>query len=293
MKCIRIGNRDVGEGQKVLVIAEIGINHNGDLNIAKKMIDAAVLAGCDVVKFQKRTPDLCVPEGYRDFKRETPWGIMSYIEYRHQVEFGSNEYQEIDRYCEEKKMLWFASCWDKPSVDFIEQFNPICYKIASPSLTDDALVEYINRKKRTVIMSTGMSTMDQIRHAVSLIDHDRLLLAHTTSSYPCDNSELNLKMIMTLKSEFNFPVGYSGHERGLQATIAAVALGACFIERHISLDRAMWGSDQAASVEPGGFIRLVRDIRVIESALGNGVKKIYDSELKSMERLRKNIAPET
>ena len=286
-RAIKIGNHSVGEGHPVFIIAEIGINHNGDLNVAKKLIDAAVLAGCDAVKFQKRTPELCVPDEQRDLKRETPWGIMTYLEYRHRVEFGQDEYIEIDRYCREKRITWFASCWDEPSVDFVEQFDPVCYKIASASVTDNGLLHYINSKNRPAILSTGMSTMEEIRNAVSILDRNPLLIAHCTSTYPCKPEELNLKMIHSLQKEFACPVGYSGHEVGLQTTTAAVVLGACFIERHITLDRSMWGSDQAASVEPWGFMRLVRDIRVIEKALGDGMKRIYDSEKAILQKLRK------
>lgn len=285
-KVVEIGRRPIGEGCPTYIIAEIGINHNGDFEIVKKLIDTAVIAGCDAVKFQKRTPELCVPEEQRSVLRETPWGIMTYFEYRHRVEFGPDEYAEIDRYCQEKGIAWFASCWDESSVDFIEQFAPVCYKIASASLTDDSLLRYINAKGRPMILSTGMSTLDEIRHAVSLLDQDRLLIAHSTSSYPCKPEELNLRMIQTLKQEFECPIGYSGHEVGLQTTYAAVTLGACFVERHITLDRAMWGSDQSASVEPWGLMRLVRDIRVIERAMGDGVKQVWDSELPIRKRLR-------
>lgn len=285
-KEVRIANRSIGEGHPTFVIAEIGINHNGELETARKLIDAAGLAGCDAVKFQKRTPELCVPAQQRNVVRETPWGPMTYMEYRHRVEFGKEEYSEIARYCREKDIIWFASCWDKPSVDFMKHFDFPCYKIASASLTDDDLLRHINRAGKPMILSTGMSTMDQIRHAASLLDADRLLIAHSTSSYPCKPPELNLHMIDTLRREFDCPIGYSGHEVGLQTTVAAVALGACFVERHVTLDRAMWGSDQAASVEPVGLMRLVRDIRVTESALGDGVKRVYESELPLVKRLR-------
>lgn len=284
---IRIDEQMVGEGCPTYIIAEIGLNHNGDINLAKKLIDAACLAGCNAVKFQKRTPELCVPPDQRDVMRETPWGIMTYMEYRYRVEFGEEEYAEIDRYCREKGVSWFASCWDTESVDFIEQFSPACYKMASASLTDDVLMQHTVGKGRPVIISTGMSTMDEIRKGASLVPDEQLLMAHSTSSYPCPNDELNLRMIQTLMREFDCPIGYSGHEVGLQTTLAAVVLGACFVERHITLDRAMWGSDQAASIEPGGLSRLVRDIRVIEQALGDGVKKVYDSEMPIRKKLRK------
>ena len=286
-RTITVGNHQVGEGCPVYVVAEIGINHNGDLETAKRLIDVAKAAGCDAVKFQKRTPELCVPPEQRDLKRDTPWGIMTYLEYRHRVEFGYEQYAEINRYCAERQIAWFASCWDEPSVDFIEQFNPIAYKIASASLTDQGLLKRINATGQPMMLSTGMSTMDEIRAAVAMLDKSRLLLCHTTSAYPCKPEELNLRMIQTLHKEFACPVGYSGHEVGLQVTYAAVAMGACMVERHITLDRAMWGTDQAASVEPQGLIRLVRDIRVIEKALGTGEKKVYESEKPIRQKLRR------
>ncbi len=285
---IRIGDKLVGEGHPTYITAEIGINHNGDLGIAKRLIDVAVMAGCDAVKFQKRTPEKAVPPEYREVIRETPWGLISYLDYRRRVEFGEEEYRSIDRYCREKGIHWFASCWDEDFVDFIDQFNPPCYKIASASLTDLPLLNKILNTGKPMIVSTGMSTLEEIEQAVSLIGTDRLLLAHSTSTYPCPPEELNLRMIHTLRNRFNCPVGYSGHEVGLQTTFAAVTLGAAFVERHITLDRAMWGSDQAASVEPWGLMRLVRDIRVIEQALGDGVKRVYDSEMKARQRLRRN-----
>ncbi|MCK5314430.1 MAG: N-acetylneuraminate synthase family protein, partial [Anaerolineales bacterium] len=278
-KAIKIGERWVGEDYSTFIIGEIGINHNGDLSIAKRLIDVAVMAGCNAVKFQKRTPEKSVPPEYQNVKRETPWGFMTYLEYRHKVEFGYEEYAEIDRYAKEKGILWFASCWDEDSVDFIEQFTPPCYKVASASLTDDPLLKKIKSTKRPIILSTGMSTLEEIEAAINLLSTDNLLIAHSTSTYPCPPEELNLRMIQTLQNRYDCPVGYSGHELGLQATFAAVTLGADFIERHITLDRAMWGSDQAASVEPWGLMRLVRDIRVIENALGDGQKRVYPSEL--------------
>lgn len=286
-KVITLAGRQVGEGCPVYVIAEIGLNHNGDVELAKRLIDAAVLAGCDAVKFQKRTPELCVPPEQKDIPRETPWGIMTYLEYRHRVEFGRKEYAEIDRYCRERKIVWFASCWDEPSVDFIKEFDPPAYKVASASLTDAALIRHMVAAGKPVMLSTGMSTMPEIEAAVGLVPNSQLMLFHSTSTYPCPPAELNLRMIKTLQKRFDCPIGYSGHEVGLQTTLAAVALGAQFVERHITLDRAMWGSDQAASVEPGGFARLVRDIRVIESAMGDGVKKVYDSEIPIRKKLRR------
>jgi N-acetylneuraminate synthase len=286
-KAIRVGDQSIGEGHPVFIAAEIGINHNGDLNIAKRLIDVAVMAGCNAVKFQKRTPEKAVPSDYQNVMRETPWGLISYLDYRRKVEFGLDEYREIDRYCRERGIAWFASCWDEDSVNFIEQFTPPCYKIASASLTDASLLRKVHTTGRTIILSTGMSTIDEIDQAVAILGCENLVLAHSTSTYPCPPSELNLRMIPALRSRFHCPVGYSGHEVGLQTTYAAVTLGAAFVERHITLDRAMWGSDQAASIEPSGLIRLVRDIRVIEQALGDGIKRVYDSEMKARQRLRR------
>jgi len=283
---IKIGNRWVGKNQPAYIVAEIGINHNGNIDIAKKLIDVAKIAGCDAVKFQKRSPELCVPPEQRNIMRETPWGVMSYFDYRIRTEFGQEEYSEIDNYCKIKNIDWFASCWDITSVDFIEQFNPVCYKIASASLTDDILLKHINNKKRPIILSTGMSTLEEIEHAISILNKNNLIICHTTSTYPCKPEELNLRMINSLK-KYGCPVGYSGHEVGLQTTYAALVLGACVIERHITLDRSMWGSDQAASVETSGFIRLVRDIRTIEAAMGSAIKKVYDSEIPIRKKLRK------
>ena len=291
MKKIQIKeNRSIGVGEPVYVIAEIGINHNGSLDIAKKLIAEAANAGCDAVKFQKRTPELCTPKDQWHILRETPWGQMTYINYRHMVEFGYDEYAEIDRYCKEKNIDWFVSCWDEEAVDFIEQFNPVIYKFASASLTDHALIEKVKLLNKPYILSTGMSTMNEIVETVEKFGTDKLLIAHSTSAYPCAPKELNLRMINTLGDLYpETPIGYSGHETGLATTIAAVVMGATFIERHFTLDRAMWGSDQAASVEPQGMQRLVRDLRDIETAMGDGVKKVYDSELGAMKRLRRKI----
>ncbi|HEY8746507.1 MAG TPA: N-acetylneuraminate synthase family protein [Tepidisphaeraceae bacterium] len=285
---LKIGNRYIGAGQPVYVIAEIGLNHNGDIEIAKRLIDVAKLAGCDAVKFQKRTPELCVPDEQKDLKRETPWGVMTYLEYRHRVEFGYEQYAAIDRHCKERGIDWFVSCWDEASVDFIEQFGPVCYKIASASVTDISLLDKLKATRRPLILSTGMSRMEEIRAAVEMLPADRLALCHATSAYPCKPEELNLRMIPKLVEEFGLPVGYSGHEVGLQTTYAAVALGACIVERHVTLDRAMWGSDQAASVEPQGLMRLVRDIRVIERGLGDGQKQVYESEKPVRAKLRRS-----
>jgi sialic acid synthase SpsE len=286
---VQIGTRSVGSGQPVYVIGEIGINHNGDLATALALVDVAAEAGCDAVKFQKRDPELCVPPDQRDLERDTPWGRMTYLDYRYRVEFGNDEYDEIAAHCKDRGLDWFASPWDTNSVAFLERYEPLCYKVASASLTDHELLASLRATGRPVILSTGMSTMDEIRAAVAELSGAPLLMMHATSTYPCPPAELNLRMIHTLADEFGVPVGYSGHETGLQTTVAAVALGACMVERHITLDRAMWGSDQAASVEPAGLARLVRDIRVVEASLGDGVKVVYESELPVRQKLRRNL----
>ena len=286
-KAVKIGDQWVGEGHTTYVVAEIGINHNGEIEVAKRLMDAAKHAGVDAVKFQKRTPELCVPPEQRGQMRETPWGYITYLDYRYKVEFDAEQYAEIDRYGREIGITWFASVWAEPSVDFLEQFNPVAYKVPSAALTDHGLLRKLRATGRPVILSTGMSREAQIRKAVPLLDIDNLLICHTTSAYPCDPEELNLRMVHTLKAEYDCPIGYSGHEVGLIPSVVAVGLGACMVERHITLDRAMWGSDQAASVEPGGFERLVKYIRVTEASLGDGVKRVYESELSSLKKLRR------
>lgn len=286
-KELKIGKHIIGTGHPTYIIAEIGINHNGDIDVAEKMIYAAKKAGVDAVKFQKRTPLLCVPPEERNKMRETPWGYITYLEYREHVEFGIEEYTRIDELCKSLDIDWFASVWDEESVDFLEQFDPIAYKVPSASLTDTTLVDKLNATRRPIILSTGMSTMEEIRKSVSHFDIDRLAITHATSAYPCKPEELNLRMVQTLANEFDCPVGYSGHETGLVPSAVAVGLGAQIIERHFTLDRAMWGTDQSASVEPGGMERLVKYIRVTEKALGDGVKKVYDSERPSWNKLRR------
>lgn len=285
---VPVGSRAIGDGEPTYIIAEIGINHNGSVEIAKKLIDGAVAAGCDCVKFQKRTPELCVPADQRYLERDTPWGRITYLEYRRKVELNFAQYAEIDRYCRERGIAWTASCWDEPSVDFLAAFNPPFLKAPSAALTDHGLLRKMQATGRPVLISTGMSTLEQIDAAVESLGTEQLLLAHATSTYPCPPRELNLRMLLTLRERFaGVPVGYSGHETGLATTYAAVGLGAAFLERHITLDRSMWGSDQAASVEVVGLVRLVRDVRAIEESLGDGVKRVYQSELGALKRLRR------
>ncbi len=284
---VRVGSTEIGNGKPVFIIAEIGINHNGDVDTAKKLIDVATAAGCDAVKFQKRTPAICVPPEQASILRETPWGTMTYLEYKERIEFGTDEFSEIDAHCRAKNIMWFASPWDVPSVEFLESFNTPVFKIASACLTDDELLGAIRATGKPVIMSTGMSTLAEIDHATSLLDRANLILGQATSTYPCKPEELNLRAIHSLRERYGVPIGYSGHETGLQTTVAAVALGAVFVERHITLDRAMWGTDHAASVEPGGLERLVRDIRLVEQSLGDGIKRLFDSEISVRNKLRR------
>ena len=286
-KVVLHNGRVIGPGEKVYIIAEIGINHNGSMEITKKLIDWASIAGCDAVKFQKRTPELAVPKDQWDKERKTPWGTMSYIDYKRKIEFGAAEFDEINNYCLQKKIDWFASAWDEEAVDFLERFNPVMYKLASASLTDTVLINKCLDTKRPLMLSTGMSTQHEIEDAVKLTGTHNVMIAHATSAYPCAPKELNLNMIKTLAAKFDAPIGYSGHETGLAPTVAAVALGATFVERHFTLDRSMWGSDHAASVEPQGMVRLVSDIRDIEQSLGDGVKRVYESELEPRKRLRR------
>lgn len=286
-KKLRIGDSQIADGEPYFIVAEIGINHNGNLDIAKKLIDESVEAGCNAVKFQKRTVDVVYSPDELARPRENPFGSTN-GDLKRGLEFGYREYSEIDRYCKEKEILWTASCWDEDSVNFMEQFDPPYYKIASACLTGDRLLKHHRSTGRPIVLSTGMSTMEQIRHAVDVLGGtDNLVLLHCTSTYPSKPEELNLRVIHKLKEEFDCPIGYSGHEVGLQTTLAAVAMGSCMVERHITLDRSMWGSDQAASVEPQGFKRLVRDIRAIEIAMGDGIKKVYESEKPILAKLRR------
>lgn len=310
---VKIGNKEIGENNPCFIVAEIGINHNGSLELAKKLIDAAISAGCDAVKFQKRTVHTVYSEAELMRPREVPPFIISAAiqrkvlpsdavirlvnsnlvettngDLKRALEFTKEEYGEIDRYCKEKGIIWFASPWDEESVDFLEQFNPPCYKIASASLTDSGLLAHVRSKGKPVILSTGMSTMEQIKRAVEILGKENLVLLHCTSTYPADHNDINLRAIHTLKKEFpDVPIGYSGHERGISVSVNAVAMGACLVERHITLDRTMWGSDQAASLESKGMAMLVRDIRAFESARGDGIKVVAAAEEPILAKLRR------
>jgi sialic acid synthase SpsE len=287
MQPVDVGGVPVGDAQPCYVVGEIGINHNGDVAVAKRLIQVAAAAGCDAVKFQKRTPEVCVPAAQRDIMRETPWGYISYMEYRDRVELVEEQYREIDEHCRKHDIQWFASCWDEPSVDFIEKFDVPCHKIASACLTDHDLLRRLRACGKPLLLSTGMSTIEQIDAAVEVLGGtDDLILLHTVSTYPARYDELNLRVIATLRERYGVPVGYSGHETGLATSVAAVALGACVVERHITLDRSMWGSDQAASLEPSGLTRLLRDIRLVETSMGSPEKTVLEREHALVDRLR-------
>lgn len=283
---IKVGNHMIGDGQPAFIIAEIGINHNGDIETAKKLVDLAQFSGCNAVKFQKRTVEVVYTPEELEAPRESPFGSTN-GDLKRGLEFGLEEYQEIDRYCKEKNMPWLASCWDEASVDFIDQFAVPCYKIASASLTDDALLRHTRSKGKPIILSTGMSTLEQIDHAVEVLGKNDIILLHTTSTYPANYDELNLSVIPMLRQRYNLPVGYSGHETGVPTSVGVIALGACVVERHITLDRAMWGSDQAASLGPGGIIKMVSGIRLMEIAMGDGVKRVFEREQPVIKKLRR------
>ena len=286
MNEIKIGRAIVGDGHPCYLVGEIGINHNGNIEQAKNLIATAKNAGWNAVKFQKRTIDIVYTPEELAKPRESPFGQTN-GELKYGLEFGQQEYERIDRFCEEEEIPWFASCWDEKSVDFIDQFNPPCYKIASATLTDDALLRHTRAKGKPIMLSTGMSTLEEVDHAVEVLGKEDLILIHTCSVYPAYYPELNLRMIQELRKRYGVPVGYSGHETGLPSSVAAAALGACVVERHITLDRSMWGSDHAASLEPSGITRLARDIRLVEQSMGDGVKRVYEREVSVMQKLRR------
>ncbi len=286
MKPVKVGDRLVGDGNPVFITAEIGINHNGDINIAKKLIDVAKETGCDAVKFQKRTVEVVYSPEELAKPRESPFGNTN-GDLKRALEFGEEQYSEIDRYCKEVGIMWYASPWDEASVDFLAKFDIPAYKVASASLTDDNLLRHMKSKGKPIIISSGMSSVEQIDHAISVLGKEDLLLMHTTSTYPSKVEELNLRVMDFLKKRYDVPVGYSGHEVGVSPSVIAVALGACAVERHITLDRAMWGSDQAASLEPQGLARMVRDIRQVPLIAGDGKKVVYESEIPIMKKLRR------
>jgi N-acetylneuraminate synthase len=286
MSTIQIGSKLVGDGQPCYIVAEIGINHNGDIDLAKRLISVAVAAGCDAVKFQKRTVEVVYSAEELAKPRENPFGPTN-GDLKYGLEFEQEEYDEIDAFCKSVKMAWFASPWDEGSVDFLEKFNTPVHKIASASLTDDNLLRHIRRTGKPIFLSTGMSTYDEIDHAVEVLGKQDLILLHATSTYPANYDELNLRAIQTMMARYGVPIGYSGHETGIPTSVCAAALGACCVERHITMDRASWGSDQAASLEPNGITRLVRDIRLWELSEGDGIKRVYEREFPIIKKLRR------
>ena len=275
------------EDNKLYFIAEIGINHNGSLNIAKKLISAAKLAGCNAVKMQKKTPEICVPKSQWSIKRHTPWGVMTYINYKKKMEFSFKDYKFLSEYSKKLNLDFIASCWDVPSVKFMQKLNTPFYKVASASITDFNLLKEIKKTKKPIIISTGMSTEKQINKCIKFLGQKNLCILHCTSSYPASAEELNLNYILKLRKKFNKSIiGYSGHETNLSSTVAAYVLGARIIERHITLDRSMWGTDQRSSIEPLGIARIIRDIETIRKSMGDGKKKIYENEIPMIEKLR-------
>jgi N-acetylneuraminate synthase len=286
MSMVRIGTRLVGEDQPCFIVAEIGINHNGDVDLAKRLISVALAAGCDAVKFQKRTVEVVYTREELAKPRENPFGPTN-GDLKYGLEFEQEEYEEIDAFCKSVKMMWFASPWDEASVDFLEQFRIPVYKVASASLTDDNLLRHMRATGKPIILSTGMSTYAEIDHAVDVLGKDDLVLMHATSTYPATYPELNLRAIPAMSARYGVPVGYSGHETGIPTSVCAAVLGASSVERHITMDRAMWGSDHAASLEPNGISRLVRDIRLWEQAKGDGIKRVYEREFPIIKKLRR------
>jgi N-acetylneuraminate synthase len=286
MSTVKVGNKLLGEGQPCYVIAEVGINHNGDIDLAKRLISVAVAAGCDAVKFQKRTVDIVYTAAELATPRPNPFGDTN-GDLKRGLEFGEEEYDEIAAFCKSVKIPWLVSPWDEPSVDFMEKYDTPVYKIASASLTDDNLLKYVRKTGKPILASTGMSTYAEIDHAVEVLGKENLILMHTTSTYPAKYEQLNLRAIPTMAERYGVPVGYSGHETGIPTTVAAAVLGACCVERHITMDRAMWGSDQSASLEPNGIGRLVRDIRLCEQSMGDGIKRVYAEEVPVMKKLRR------
>lgn len=283
---IQIGEKTVGNGLPCYIVAEIGINHNGNIDLAKRLISIAVGAGCDAVKFQKRTVDIVYSADELARPRESPFGTTN-GDLKRALELDYEDFVEIDQYCRAVKIPWFASCWDEPSVDLIDRFDVPCFKIASASLTDDNLLRHTRATGKPLLLATGMSTLEEIDHAVEVLGKENLAILHACSTYPAYYEELNLRAICTLEDRYEVPVGYSGHESGLPSSVAAAALGACIIERHITTDRAMWGSDQAASLEPNGITKLVSYIRLTERSMGDGVKRVLEREQPILKKLRR------
>jgi len=287
---VKVGEYTISDKHPVFFVAEIGINHNGDIELAKKLIDIAKIAGCTAVKFQKRNPEEAVPEKYKNVKRETPWGIISYLEYKKKIEFEKEEYDVIDNYCKKREILWSASPWDITSIRFLDSYNLPFIKVPSALITNKEYLEEIKRRKDNgtpIFLSTGMADIELVKKVVDFLGEENLVILYTVSTYPSKPEEIDLNIINTYKKLFNCPIGYSGHEIGLQITLAAVEKGAKVIERHITVDRSMWGTDQSASLESIGLIKLLRDIRIIEKCMRDGIKRKLDTELEIEKKLRK------
>ena len=274
--------------EDIFIIAEAGINHNGDVDLAKKLIDMAIMAGCDAVKFQKRTPEICVPEKMKSVLRETPWGVMTYLDYKKKIEFGQIEFDIIANYCDKKNFPWSASAWDIESLKFLDKYNLTFNKVASALATHKVFLEEVAKRQILTYVSVGMCEYSDIDNVVNIFNKFNcpLVLMHTVSTYPARDEDLNLRMVNTLAEKYNLPVGYSGHESSVSPSIVAAALGAVAIERHITLDRAMWGTDHGASLEPNGLNQLVGSIRKIPIVLGDGVKKRIEAEIEVAKKMR-------
>ncbi|MBP7211874.1 N-acetylneuraminate synthase family protein [bacterium] len=286
-KSVNVGGKVIGDNSPCFIIAEIGINHNGDINLAKSLIDMAITAGCDAVKFQKRTVDVVYTKEELEKERQSVFGDTN-GDLKRGLEFGFEEYSKINDYCKSRGIMWFASCWDEGSVDFISKFNPPCYKISSASLTDDNLLRYTKSKGKPLLVSTGMSSMEEIDHAIDVLGGtDNIVLYHCTSTYPTDNQEINLNVIKAFRDKYDCPIGFSGHERGVTPSVMSVTIGANSVERHITTDRTLWGSDQAASLEMNGLFRMVRDIRLVPIVMGDGQKCVYETEKPIIKKLRR------
>ena len=274
--------------KKPFLIAEIGINHNGSLKLAKQMIDLAKLHGFDAVKFQKRNPDISTPENQKNIHRNTPWGYMTYLKYKKKIEFGLREFKEINKYCKKNKIIWFASAWDIDSIKFLKRFNFKYNKVASAMLTNLPLIKEIAKQRKITFISTGMSTIKNIEKCVNIFKKMKckFVLMHCVSTYPCPENKLNLNMILTLKKKFNCPVGYSGHESTVSPSVIAYILGAEYIERHITLNRSMWGTDQAASLSKIGMENFTSILKKAPSLMGNGIKSISVNEKKMLKKFK-------
>lgn len=275
--------------KKIYIIAEIGINHNGSLKNALKLIDLAKETGCDFVKFQKRDPDITTPEKFKKKLRQTPWGLISYLDYKKRIELSHKDYIKINNYCKKKNIKWFASIWDLNSLNFFNEFKINYYKVPSAMLTNYSLLNLIAKKRKFTFISTGMTkSIDQIKKAIKIFEKNRckFLLMHSVGNYPCEEKNLNLSMIKTLIEKFNLPIGYSGHEKTVSPSLMAACFGARVIERHITLDRTMWGTDQSASLEKNGLIYLRELLDKFYIAKGDGKKKILETEKKKLKTMR-------